>query len=225
MKTKEDFAVMHRRILLNFRSDICRSALKNLDSCSMIDFQPENKLAPEKGRLLISEPFLTDPYFKRTVVLLCEHNDQGSFGFVLNRYIDIGIDQIMSDFPSMETRISVGGPVQNSNLFFMHTLGDQIEGSSEIVKGIYLGGHFDLLRDKIESKLIGSAQVRFFIGYSGWSENQLDEELKEKSWLVAPTTDIDLMDTDEDRLWAATIRSLGKDYAYLANFPEDPSLN
>lgn len=191
----------------------------------MIDFQPENKLVPKRGRLLISEPFLTDPYFKRTVVLICEHNEQGSFGFVLNRYIDIKIEDIMTDFPKMDTRISVGGPVQNENLFFLHTLGEELHGSSEIVPGIFLGGHFDILKDRIENGVIGSDQVRFFIGYSGWSENQLDDELKEKSWLVAPSAEIDLMDTDEDKLWAATIRSLGKDYAYLANFPEDPSLN
>ena len=191
----------------------------------MIEFQPENKLEPKRGRLLISEPFLKDPYFKRTVVLLCEHNEEGSFGFVLNRYIDIGIDEIMADFPVMDTRISVGGPVQNSNLFFLHTLGDQIEGSTEVVKGVFLGGHFDLLRDKIENKLIGSEQVRFFIGYSGWSENQLNEELDEKSWLVAPIGGVDLMDTDEDKLWSATIKSLGKGFDHLANFPEDPSLN
>lgn len=191
----------------------------------MIDLRPDNIHEPQRGRLLISEPFLDDPYFKRTVVLLCEHNERGSFGFVLNRYIDIGVDEILEDMPSLDTRISVGGPVQNTDLFYLHTLGEEVAGSEKIVEGIYMGGEFDVLKEKIRNKIVTGQQIRFFVGYSGWSEGQLEQELKEKAWLVAPLGDTELMDTDENKLWASTIRSLGDGFKHLANIPEDPSMN
>jgi len=191
----------------------------------MINFRPVNKFKPAKGRLLISEPFLQDPYFKRTVVLLCEHNDKGSYGFVLNKYIDLDIDEVIDEFPHLETRISLGGPVQDTRLFYIHTLGDQIEGSIEIKDGIYIGGEFDVLKDLIESNQVDQEYIRFFIGYAGWSENQLQEELEEHAWLVAPGDGLDLMDTSTEKLWSHVLTTMGKEYANLAKFPEDPSLN
>ncbi|NNC82545.1 MAG: YqgE/AlgH family protein [Flavobacteriales bacterium] len=132
----------------------------------MMKFQPENKEEPRKGSLLISEPFMDDPYFKRTVILLCEHNEEGSFGFVLNRYIDVKVHDIISDIPELDNRISVGGPVRNENLFYLHRLGDQLEGSSEVAQGVYMGGHFDVLKDKIKNKVVDPAEIRFFIVFS-----------------------------------------------------------
>ena len=191
----------------------------------MIDFNPDSRLKPEKGRLLISEPFLSDPYFKRTVVLLCEHNDEGSFGFVLNRYIDMDITRIMKEFPSIESKVGVGGPVQNQNLFFLHTLGDKLEGSKEVFDGVFMGGNFDLLKIMVETGQVENHEVRFFIGYAGWSPEQLDQELKEKSWIVAPTNKRSVMSTENEGFWGDALKSLGKKYAHLANFPENPRYN
>lgn len=191
----------------------------------MIEFNPESKLRPEKGRILISEPFLSDPYFKRTVILLCEHNQEGSFGFVLNRYLDMGITRIMKEFPDVETKVGVGGPVQNQNLFFLHTLGDQLEGSKEVLDGVFMGGNFDILKLMIESGQIDEKEVRFFVGYAGWSADQLDQELKEKSWIVAPARKTSIMSTTTDSLWGDSLKSLGRKYAHLANFPENPRYN
>jgi putative transcriptional regulator len=191
----------------------------------MIEFQPDNRITPKKGSLLISEPFMEDPYFKRTVVLLCEHNAEGSFGFVLNRYIDVKVHDIVQDLPELQNRISVGGPVNNENLFYLHKLGDQLEGSSEIIDGIYMGGRFDVLKDKINNGIIDPDDIRFFIGYSGWSENQLQEELKSKSWLVLPCEGTDIMDTKHDELWSEVLRDKGDNFSHFANFPKNPSLN
>ncbi|NND93261.1 MAG: YqgE/AlgH family protein [Flavobacteriales bacterium] len=188
-------------------------------------FQPDSEQVPKRGSLLISEPFMDDPYFKRTVVLLCEHNDEGSFGFVLNRYIDVKVHDIVADLPKLENRISVGGPVRNENLFYLHKLGDQLEGSTEVAQGIFMGGHFDVLKDKINNGVVDPADIRFFIGYSGWSENQLAEEIKSRSWLVIPSEGTDLMDTAIDNLWSEVLRDKGDDYSHFANFPKNPSLN
>lgn len=190
-----------------------------------INISPENKLAPQKGRLLISEPFLSDPYFRRSVVLLCEHNDEGSFGFVLNRFIDVSVNELIEDLPKFESRISMGGPVQSENLYYIHTLGEKIEGSVEIVKGIFMGGSFDMLKILLKSGTISNGMIRFFVGYAGWGQDQLADEMKERSWLVTPADPKALMDSKNDDLWRQTLLNMGEEYAMLANFPEDPSLN
>jgi putative transcriptional regulator len=191
----------------------------------MLEFQPKNKYNPERGRLLVSEPFMEDPYFKRTVVLLCEHNEEGSFGFVLNKYIDVNIKDVIEDLPQMKSRISVGGPVKNENLFYLHTLGEELDGSKEVIPGVYIGGEFDILKERIKAGLVNEKQIRFFIGYSGWEEEQLNGELKEGSWLVLPAKGTDVMDTKQDDLWAQVLRDKGDGQSYFANFPEDPKLN
>jgi len=191
----------------------------------MLEFQPQNKLTPKRGRLLVSEPFMDDPYFKRTVVLLCEHGEEGSFGFVLNKYIDVNIKDVVDDLPRMKSRISVGGPVKNENLFYLHTLGPDLEGSREVIPGVYIGGEFDVVKELIKAGQIKEKQIRFFIGYSGWTESQLDGELEGGSWLVLPAQGTDIMDTKQDDLWAQVLRDKGDGQSYFANFPEDPSLN
>ncbi len=189
------------------------------------DLGPKGDIQPGKGKVLLAEPFLDDPYFKRTVILLCEHNEEGSFGFVLNNYIDVDLDQIIEALPEFDTKISIGGPVKNSNLYYIHTLGEVIPDSIEIVDGIYMGGDFDKLRDKIAHGLIDKNQIRFFVGYAGWSANQLDEELKLKSWFVKDIKSGVLMNTEIDDLWKTIMRSMGKNGQIIANFPDDPTQN
>ncbi len=175
--------------------------------------------------MLLSEPFLTDPYFKRAAILLCEHNDEGSFGFVLNNYLDISLDQIMNGLPELSTRVSAGGPVNSSNLYYLHTLGDFIIDSKEIAKGIYLGGDFEHLKEEIAKGNVGSNQVRFFVGYSGWSANQLEEEMTQNSWYVAEAKPEIVMNIKSDNLWAEFLESMGPKYAKMIDLPIDPNLN
>ncbi|MFK7755713.1 MAG: YqgE/AlgH family protein [Flavobacteriales bacterium] len=191
----------------------------------MIKITPENNVNPAKGKILLSEPFLADPYFKRAAILLCEHNDEGSFGFVLNNYISMSLDQIMQDLPDMDTRVSVGGPVKNSNLYYMHTLGESILNSTEVVNGIYLGGDFSLLKKHIYEGSIDDNQIRFFVGYSGWSANQLNEELEQNSWFVTDAHKDIVMDTESTDLWGDFLKKMGPEFARVANLPKDPKLN
>jgi putative transcriptional regulator len=180
----------------------------------MIDFNKiikikTNSLKPTKGTILISEPLLSDNYFKRAVVLLADHNEDGSFGIILNKPIDNKFNEIVSDFPVFNGQLFLGGPVSSSSLFFIHSLGDLIENS---IKMLLL-------------KQIDHNQIRFCIGYSGWASKQLDEELKKNSWLVSKLTSEVIMNTDPDLLWELALKNLGQEYSYWSNFPIDPGLN
>jgi putative transcriptional regulator len=190
-----------------------------------MNFLPRTDQLPQKGQVLLSEPFLNDPYFRRTVVFLCEHNAEGSFGFVLNNYIDVELEQIMDNMPAFEGRISIGGPVRNSNLYYLHTLGHQIDDSVEIIPGLFMGGNFDNLRTLLLAGKVNKNDVRFFVGYSGWSPDQLEEEIKQKSWLVASIDKEIVMNSENDDLWKSILKTMGVKGKLVANLPDDPSLN
>lgn len=191
-----------------------------------MDFTFENNETPAKGKLLISDPFLSDGYFDRSVVLLCEHNTEGSFGFVLNNYLDIKFEDVADSFPDFETKISIGGPVSKENLFFIHTLGDQLPGSEKIADQIYAGGDFEMLMDMMKAQSLNKNQIRFFIGYAGWSKGQLDEEIKEHAWVVTsiPSNET-IMDVDNNDLWSSIMNNLGEKFSRMTKFPQNPNLN
>lgn len=192
----------------------------------MIRFTPTNQTQPQPGDILLSEPFLDDPYFGRKVVLLCEHNDEGSFGFVLNNFVDIDVDEVLDELPKLHTRISVGGPVKNGNLYYLHTRAD-IPDSIPVVGGVHMGGDFDHIKSMMEDGQLTAKDIRFFIGYSGWSPSQLDHEIQSRSWFVCKGHRQDIMRTDEDNdvFWKRLVHDLGDGYAHIANAPSDPSLN
>jgi putative transcriptional regulator len=187
---------------------------------------------PQKGRILISEPFLNDPNFKRTIILLTEHNEDGSVGFILNKPTDLKLNDAIEDFPEFDAPIYFGGPVQLNTLQFVHRAGELvhrtgelIEGSIEISPGLFWGGSFDMLRDLIEAKAVQPEDFRFFIGYSGWGEGQLKEEMGINSWIVADAKIDEIFADEPDRLWRDILKGMGKKFAILASFPENPSVN
>lgn len=199
-------------------------SIKKIDD--LFDFRKLNRLKPQKGRLLISEPFMEDEHFGRAVVLLGEHNEEGSFGFVLNHYVEqINLGDIMNDFPVFETRIANGGPVKTNNLYYIHTLGEQLPGSIPLVDGVYMGGSFEALRELIEKNKVQRNEVRFFLGYAGWAFGQLENELKENSWIIAPCDGAEIMDTSNENLWETVLKRMGGEHKIISNFPENPSLN
>lgn len=182
-------------------------------------------LKPTKGRILISEPFLLDYYFKRSVVLLAEHNEEGSFGLIINKPVKMSLSDIITDFPDFEAPIYLGGPVKTDSLFFIHTLGDIVPDSMEIIPDLYWGGDIEAIKEMIKIDRINPSQIKFFMGYAGWVANQLENELKKNSWLVSTTSAKKIMQQEIDVFWESSLKSLGKDFAYWTNFPEDPALN
>lgn len=189
------------------------------------DIKFENNLNPERGKILISEPFLEDDYFKRSVVLLCDHNEEGSFGFVLNHYIDAEVSSLIPDFPEIDVKVSIGGPVSTSNVYYIHSLGDSIEGSKEVYDGIYMGGEFAQIKEAFLLGKASSKNVRFFIGYSGWSSGQLEEEISDHAWRVAQSSHDEIMNTKIDKLWKKTMARQGEKYKMMSDFPPNFRLN
>lgn len=184
-----------------------------------------NDLDPQKGRVLISEPFMLDEYFKRSVVYLTELNEDGAVGFILNKVLDIDLNEILLDFPKLNSPVYLGGPVQPQNLFYLHKQGDIINDSIPIANGVYWNGNFEQLKAAIEKGLITESEVKFFLGYSGWDNVQLVGELKENSWIIQDIdTDLIFADSEED-LWKTLVRSSNPRISPMADFPEDPNLN
>jgi putative transcriptional regulator len=181
--------------------------------------------APGPGMLLIAEPFLKDPNFMRTVVLLCEHQDEGSFGFVLNRHYEYTLEELIPDLAGMDHPVYIGGPVQKDTLHFLHQYPEEIPGGFEVADGIYWGGDFEQAIRGLKDNRFDRRRIRFFIGYSGWTGGQLEVELKEKSWLVTPARHNLVFPAKPEQVWKDSLRKMGGEYEMMINFPVDPSLN
>ena len=191
----------------------------------MIRFTPTENSKPQIGDILLSEPFLNDPYFGRKAVLLCENNKSGSFGLVLNNIIDMDITEVITDFPDPSARVSLGGPVSRANLFFLHT-SEKIKDSQKVIDGIYLGGDFEQLKEEIKIRP-NTIKYRLFIGYSGWSDGQLKDEIKSRSWFVTNAEKDQIMDTSgvNEEYWKDLIKKMGEGFTHIAQAPIDPNLN
>ena len=188
-------------------------------------FHIVNDGVAEKGNVLISEPFLADNYFRRSVVYLTEHNKEGSLGFVLNKPLGIHINEIVDDFPECDLSVTVGGPVSNNTVHYIHTLGALIPDSVEVADGIFWGGDFDLVKQLIAERAVKPNELRFFLGYAGWSEGQLQAEMEEHAWLVGKLPRRMVMHSMGTEFWEKPLSSYNNKYRAWANFPEDPGLN
>ena len=190
----------------------------------VLDFSFKNSISPGSGKILLSDPFLDEDYFRRSVVLICNHNDDGTFGFVLNNYIDLDLHKIDENLPDLNVKVSIGGPVETDSLFYIHEF-DNVKDSFEILDGLYFGGDYNELLEKIV-KSDNSKAVRFFLGYSGWAPQQLDEEINTHSWIVAENIiKNELLDTENQDLWKFFVEKQGGRFKTIANSPLNPNNN
>jgi len=181
--------------------------------------------APSPGTLLIADPFLKDPNFVRSVILLCEHQEEGSFGFVLNKHYPHRLEELIPELAGFDYPVFQGGPVQQDSLYFLHQYPNELPGGFEVSPGVFWGGEFDRLIEMIHANEIDSSRIRFFLGYSGWTNGQLDGEIKEHSWLTVKATQKLIFLDDIDQIWKESLRLLGGEYEMMINFPIDPQLN
>lgn len=185
---------------------------------------PEDKI-PEKGKILISEPFLPDTFFNRSIVYLTDHTPQGSVGFILNKKIDLKISAAITGFEGWDEDLNVGGPVAPDTLHYLHNIGDMVPKSVPIKDNIFWGGDIDIIRELIKTNKIKKSQIRFFLGYSGWSAGQLERELKENSWVIAKVRSEIIMNNRGDDTWKRVLRSMKNKYRMWADFPDSPEMN
>ena len=178
-----------------------------------------------RGKILLAEPFMIDSNFKRTVVLMCEHEDDGSLGFILNRSLDMKINNLIPDFPEIDATVYYGGPVQTDTIHYVHNAGELLEGSQKITKGIYWGGDFEQLKVLIDQGLIKPNDIQFFVGYSGWSPTQLVEEMNMGSWVVADLDDNYLFKKKEIDLWQEVMEQKGDAFTVIAQMPDSITWN
>ncbi|MCW3463211.1 YqgE/AlgH family protein [Chitinophaga nivalis] len=177
------------------------------------------------GILLIADPFLKDPNFARTVILLCEHQPKGSLGFVINKLFDQQLHHLVPEVMISNIPVYFGGPVQMDTIHFVHQQPELIDGGVEIIPGVYWGGHFEQVVAALNKGLLEPGQIKFFIGYAGWTDGQLEGEIQEKSWIISHSDTTLVFEQQEQLIWQQSLRNLGSNFAMMANFPIDPSLN
>lgn len=186
-----------------------------------------NNVLPAQGSILMSEPFLQDAYFQRSVVLLVEHNTEGSMGFVLNKKTDLIVNTFfpeLEEYP--EIPIYLGGPVSANRLFFIHSLGDLIVPDSVKIKDhLYFDGDFEALKRYMLKGHSIEGKVKFFLGYSGWTKGQLGSEINKNSWVVSHATKENILLADGENFWKNSLEQLGSNYEAWTKYPKDPYLN
>jgi len=186
----------------------------------------KNILDPRSGSILISDPFLQDENFVRSVVLLCEHNDNGTFGLVLNKLSILKLNELVDNVDSLDVEVYVGGPVEQNTLHFIYYGEKVLEDSINLTDRLWWGGDFDAIVSLLKSGQMNLENVRFFIGYSGWASDQLKGELEENTWIVCEMDCAkNIFVVSPEELWRIILKNMGGQYQVLANYPIDPRLN
>lgn len=200
--------------------------IRGMDTNADIFKIETNHVVPSRRKVLISEPFLYDEMFGRSVILLVDHSTDGTMGLVLNKPLPLSLNDVLKEFKDINNiPIYKGGPLSTDTLFYLHTLKD-VEDSLQIGKGVYLNGDFDAIRRYILQGNDIDGKIRFFLGYSGWEHDQLCQEIEENTWLIGSTGISSLMDEKGSaELWKNVLGQLGGKYEIWSRFPQIPTLN
>ncbi len=180
----------------------------------------------QKGQLLIAETsIIGDLSFNRSVILLADHNSEGSVGFILNKPLKYSICDLLPEINS-KFKIYNGGPVEQDNLYFIHNVPHLIPNSVEISNGIFWGGDFELTKELINTGIIKKKNIRFFLGYTGWDAEQLENEMQANSWILTKNIyENNILGKSSVHFWKEKIIELGGEYLIWSNAPENPILN
>lgn len=177
------------------------------------------------GDLLIANPFLSDPNFKRSVVLICESNDTGAMGYVLNRLTNNQLSELEVFDTYVQAPLYLGGPVEQDTLHVLHQNKEMEDPGTEITKGLFWGCDFDELSELLHKGKADIADYRFFIGYSGWDFRQLKDEVNRKSWIPMKAKKEWVFHHEERDLWKDILMAEGGSFKVVADAPAHPNLN
>ena len=181
---------------------------------------------PMQGSLLLAEPYLPDPNFFRSMILLCMHDATGSLGYVLNQPTLVTLDQVVADADGLSIPIYQGGPIEQQSLHFLHCSQVLASDSEQLADNVYWGKDIEQLLVLLKTGAVTAGEVRIFAGYSGWSEGQLEEELAAYSWIVYNRLHrAHIFGSSTGCSWGSVLKEMGGKEAWIANFPLDPLLN
>ena len=183
-----------------------------------------NKIKPQKGKVLVSEPFSSGEYFNRSIILLLGHSTKESFGIILNKPMNMKLNLFYNNFNS-DIKVNKGGPFETDKVFYIHTLGDKIPGSIKIQDNLYWGGNINSIKNEIENNEISSDRIRFFQGSVIWSRKHLNQEIEDDKWMVSSVKTEQVMCKDYENLWDNIVNNLGENFKLWKFFPENPELN
>jgi putative transcriptional regulator len=177
-----------------------------------------------RGKLLVASPALLDPNFRRTVVLIAEHNEEGAMGVVLNRESELEVDDAappLAELVEPGAHVLEGGPVQPTAVVVMAEFEDTGAAATLVIDDI------GFVAAEADFDSLGTAvrRVRVFAGLSGWGPGQLESELERDDWIVEAATPEDVFGEDVDDLWSSVLERKGGQFALVARMPDDPSLN
>lgn len=179
----------------------------------------------KSGTLLIATAPLLDPNFQRTVVLLCQHQeDAGTYGLTLNRPMETP-DEVVDELPFLKGELFRGGPVQPEALQLLHPFPSCSRDSLEVLPGLWMGGDFEQIKRGFSDSIFSPERCRFFLGYAGWDGGQLKDECRTGSWICTDASMEFVLDTSPDKMWAEAIRLHGTNHSLYTNFPDDPKMN
>ena len=180
----------------------------------------------QTGSILIAEPFMVDPNFKRSVIAICDYTEEeGTVGFVLNKPLGLQVNELITDFPSFDADVYFGGPVQTDSIHYIHNVGDLLEKSTKVVDGVWWGGDFEKLKFLIRSDMVQPHNIRFFVGYSGWSPGQLEEEMNLGSWMLSDLDANYLFKSKPKKLWKQVLKNIGDTHSVIAQMPDAANWN
>ena len=178
-----------------------------------------------EGNILIAHPLLQDGFFNRSVVYLTNHNSIESLGFVLNFKTQYKLRDVKPEIKNGNFPIYEGGPVAKDQLFYLHKLGHNLSDSVKIKDDIYFGGNFSELMHMIEHGKVKTYDIRFFAGYSGWGDGQLENEIKHDHWLINKNVESSFFGNEPEDLWGLQLSEIKNTYGIFADFGDTPSVN
>jgi len=185
-----------------------------------------NTIVP--GSILIATPKLLDRNFRRSVILVCDHDEEGTLGLILNRPLEVPLSEVLSTLAQDDGGsrwIRLGGPMETSRLLAVRRGRNADEPVMELSGGLNFPKDLECTVDLLKSGIVDSGDYFFFLGYAGWGSNQLGGELAEGSWVVADGDADLLFENKAPEMWGVALRRLGGGYALWAEMPLDPELN
>lgn len=179
----------------------------------------------KQGNILLAEPFMDEPTFKKAAIFITDYPDSGTVGFIINKPIHMKLNNVLASFPEFDADVYFGGPVGTDTVHYLHTFGDLLEESLHVGEGIYWGGNYEKLKFLVKQELVKPYQIKFLIGYAGWSKGQLEDEINAGSWIVSELDKNYIFSNKVSNLWKQMMQDRGATWEIMSDLTDDVNWN